>query len=101
MFSGLHARCEFKKASVCERNDLKLKGYGLLGSEERCHCVGDRSSITERCEVGSMGRSVTEHRRGDIGSFDVRSLVQGEREQMMAVRSEVRTRKYVLQCAPT
>lgn len=54
MFSGLHARCEFKKASVCERNDLKLKGYGLLGSEERCHCVGDRSSITERCEVGSM-----------------------------------------------
>lgn len=34
-------------------------------------------------------------RRGieDIGSFDVRSLVQGEpeREQMMAVRSEVRS----------
>lgn len=26
-----------------------------------------------------------------IGSFDVRSLVQGEREQMMAVRSEVRS----------
>lgn len=32
-------------------------------------------------------------RRGieDIGSLDVRSLVQGEREQMMAVRSEVRS----------
>ena len=29
-------------------------GYGLVACAERCHCAGDKSTMTERCDAFSI-----------------------------------------------
>lgn len=52
VFSCLEAMWELRNARSCERKELRVSGKVFAGGgwEERCHCDGDRSTITDRCD---------------------------------------------------
>lgn len=58
VFSSLHAMWEFKNTSNCEKKNSSDSGREspFAASEERCHCVGDRSMTTLRCEAVSISK---------------------------------------------
>lgn len=53
-FSCLDAICAFRNARSCERNVSMESGYWFEVCAERCHCVGDRSTMTDKCDAFSM-----------------------------------------------
>src|ERR1700719_917947 len=66
VFSCLAATCALRKARRCGRNDLSDKGYLLSDCAERCHCGGDRLTITDKCEARSMVDMVVADGEADV-----------------------------------